>query len=97
MVEFASNVKGLALNLENENVTLVIFGSNTPIKKGNIVKHIGSIVDGHVKKALLGCVVDGVRVPIDGKGALSVIERRHVEFKAPRIITHKVVHKPMQT
>jgi F0F1-type ATP synthase alpha subunit len=72
MVEFASNVKGLALNFKNKNVTIVIFGSDIAIKKGNIVKHIESIMDGHVGKALLGCVVDGLRVPIDGKGVLSV-------------------------
>jgi F-type H+-transporting ATPase subunit alpha len=71
MVEFVSSVKGMALNLENENVKIVIFGSDTAIKEGDIVKRIGSIVDVLVGKALLGCVVDALRVPIDGKGVLS--------------------------
>jgi len=97
MVEFASNVKGMALNLENENVGIVIFGSDTAIKEGDIVKRIGSIVDVLVGKALLGRVVDALGVPIDGKGALSVAERRRVEVKAPRIIARKSVHEPMQT
>jgi len=70
MVEFASGVKGMALNLKNENVGIVIFGGGTAIK-GDIVKHPRSIVDDHVGKALLGCVFDVLKVPIDGKGALS--------------------------
>jgi len=78
MVEFASGVKGMALNLENENVGIVIFGSDTAIKEGDIVKRTGSIVDVPVGKALLGRVVDALGVPIDGKGVLSAIERRHV-------------------
>jgi len=71
MVEFVSSVKGMALNLENENVKIVIFGSDTAIKEGDIIKRIGSIVDVLVGKALLGCVVDALGVPIDGKGVLS--------------------------
>jgi len=71
MVEFASFVKGMALNLKNENVGIVIFGGDTAIKEGDIVKHPRSIVDVHVGKALLGHVVDVLKVPIDGKGALS--------------------------
>jgi F-type H+-transporting ATPase subunit alpha len=82
--------------LENENVRIVIFGSDTTIKKKDIVKHTGSIMDGHVGKALLSRVVDALGVPIDGKRALSVVERRRVEVKAPGIIARKVVHKPMQ-
>jgi F-type H+-transporting ATPase subunit alpha len=85
MVEFASGVKGMALNLENENVGIVIFGSDTAIKEGDIVKRTGSIVDVPVGKALLGRVVDALGVPIDGKGALSAAERRRVEVKAPAI------------
>jgi F-type H+-transporting ATPase subunit alpha len=83
--------------LENENVRIVIFGSDTTIKKEDIVKHIGSIMDGHVGKALLSRVVDALGVPIDGKGALSVVEQRRMEVKALGIIARKVVHKPMQT
>ncbi len=86
MVEFASGVKGMALNLENENVGIVIFGSDTAIKEGDIVKRTGFIVDVHVGKALLGRVVDALGVPIDGKGALSAAEQRRVEVKAPGII-----------
>nr|AHG59094.1 ATP synthase subunit 1 [Dicranum scoparium] len=97
MVEFASGVKGMALNLENENVGIVIFGSDTAIKEGDIVKRTGSIVDVPVGKALLGRVVDALGVPIDGKGALSAAERRRVEVKAPGIIARKSVHEPMQT
>ncbi len=96
MVEFASGAKGMALNLENENVRIIIFGSDTAIKEGDIVKRIGSIVDVHVGKALLGHVVY-VRVPIDGKGALSVVEWKHVEVKALGIIAHNFLHRPMQT
>ncbi|CAM6126947.1 unnamed protein product [Calypogeia fissa] len=76
MVEFASGVKGMALNLENENVGIVIFGSDTAIKEGDIVKRTRSIVDVPVGKAMLGRVVDALGVPIDGKGALSAVERR---------------------
>nr|QIA60680.1 ATP synthase F1 subunit alpha [Lepidozia trichodes] len=97
MVEFASGVKGMALNLENENVGIVIFGSDTAIKEGDIVKRTGSIVDVPVGKAMLGRVVDALGVPIDGKGALSAVERRRVEVKAPGIIARKSVHEPMQT
>nr|WRW54000.1 ATP synthase subunit 1 [Pohlia nutans] len=97
MVEFASSVKGMALNLENENVGIVIFGSDTAIKEGDIVKRTGSIVDVPVGKALLGRVVDALGVPIDGKGALSAAERKRVEVKAPGIIARKSVHEPMQT
>jgi len=72
MVEFASGVKGMALNLENENVGIVIFGSDITIKDGDIVKRTGSIVDVLVGKALLGRMVDALGVPIDGKGVLSI-------------------------
>lgn len=100
MVEFASGVKGIALNPENENVGIVVFGSDTAIKEGDLVKRTGSIVDVPVGKALLGRVVDALGVPIDGKGALQVdrgAERRRVEAKAPGIIERKSVHEPPQT
>nr|BDC46270.1 ATPase subunit 1 [Dioon spinulosum] len=97
MVEFASGVKGIALNPENENVGIVVFGSDTAIKEGDLVKRTGSIVDVPVGKAMLGRVVDALGVPIDGKGALSDHERRRVEVKAPGIIERKSVHEPMQT
>lgn len=97
MVEFASGVKGMALNPENENVGIVIFGSDTAIKEGDMVKRTGSIVDVPVGKAMLGRVVDALGVPIDGKGALGAVERKRVEVKAPGIIARKSVHEPMQT
>ncbi|KAB2634134.1 ATP1 [Pyrus ussuriensis x Pyrus communis] len=97
MVEFAGGVKGIALNLENENVGIVVFGSDTAIKEGDLVKRTGSIVDVPAGKAMLGRVVDGLGVPIDGRGALSDHERRRVEVKAPGIIERKSVHEPMQT
>jgi len=97
MVEFANGVKGIALNLENENVGIVVFGSDTAIKEGDLVKRTGSIVDVPAGRALLGRVVDGLGVPIDVKGALSDHERRRVEVKAPGIIERKSVHEPMQT
>nr|ULQ69679.1 ATP synthase F0 subunit 1 [Juncus grisebachii] len=97
MVEFASGVKGIALNLENENVGIVVFGSDTAIKEGDLVKRTGSIVDVPAGRAMLGRVVDALGVPIDGKGALGEHERRRVEVKAPGIIERKSVHEPMQT
>jgi F-type H+-transporting ATPase subunit alpha len=74
MVEFASGVKGIALNLENENVGIVVFGSDTAIKEGDLVKRTGSIVDVPAGKAMLGRVVDALGVPIDGRGALITSE-----------------------
>nr|GEY57126.1 ATP synthase subunit 1, mitochondrial [Tanacetum cinerariifolium] len=97
MVEFASGVKGIALNLENENVGIVVFGSDTAIKEGDLVKRTGSIVDVPAGKAMLGRVVDALGITIDGRGALSDHERRRVEVKAPEIIERKSVHEPMQT
>uniref|UniRef100_A0A7N2MV06 ATP synthase subunit alpha, mitochondrial n=1 Tax=Quercus lobata TaxID=97700 RepID=A0A7N2MV06_QUELO len=95
MGEFASDVKGIALNLENENVGIVVFGSDIVIKEGDLVKRIGSIVDVLAGKAMLGRVVEALGVPIDGREALSDHERRHVEVKAPRIIECKSIHEPM--
>ncbi|KAL8535296.1 hypothetical protein ACS0TY_011068 [Phlomoides rotata] len=86
MVGFSSGVKGIALNLENENVGIIVFGSDTAIKGGDLIKRTGSIVDVPGGKAMLGCVVNALGVPIDGRGALNAYERRHVEVKAPGII-----------
>ncbi|XP_061345027.1 ATP synthase subunit alpha, mitochondrial-like [Gastrolobium bilobum] len=97
MVEFASGVKGITLNLENENIGIVVFGSDTAIKEGDLVKRTGSIVDVPAGNAMLGRVVDALGVPIDGRGALSDHERRRVKVKAPGIIERKFVHEPMQT
>ncbi|KAF7150793.1 hypothetical protein RHSIM_Rhsim02G0069000 [Rhododendron simsii] len=97
MVEFASGVKGIALNLENENVGFVVFGSDTVIKEGDLVMHTGSIVDVPAAKAMLGRVVNGLGVPIDGRGSLGDHKLICVKVKAPRIIECKSVHEPMQT
>jgi F-type H+-transporting ATPase subunit alpha len=83
MVEFSCGVKGIALNLKNENVGIVVFGSDTAIKEGDLVKRIGSNVDVPAGKATLGRVVDALGVPIDGRGALSDHEQRHAEEKSP--------------
>lgn len=87
------------MNLENENVGIVVFGSDTAIKEGDLVKRTGSIVDVPAGKAMLGRVVDALGVPIDWRGEISDHERRRVEVKAPGIIIieRKSVHEPMQT
>ncbi|MEM7071484.1 MAG: F0F1 ATP synthase subunit alpha [Pseudomonadota bacterium] len=97
MVEFAGNVKGMALNLEDDNVGVVIFGSDREIKEGDVVKRTGAIVDVPVGKGLLGRVVDGLGNPIDGKGPIESTERRLAEVKAPGIIPRRSVHEPVQT
>jgi F-type H+-transporting ATPase subunit alpha len=98
MVEFPGAVKGMALNLETDNVGVVIFGSDTGIKEGDTVKRTGAIVDTPVGKGLLGRVVDALGNPIDGKGDLAnVAERRRVDVKAPGIIPRRSVSEPMQT
>ena len=98
MVEFEDGSKGMALNLENENVGVVIFGDDRKITEGSTVKRTGAIVDAPVGKELLGRVLDGLGNPIDGKGNLSdKIERKRVEVKAPGIIPRKSVSEPMQT
>jgi F-type H+-transporting ATPase subunit alpha len=97
MVEFPNGVRGMALNLEIDNVGVVIFGNDRDIKEGDIVKRTGSIVDVPVGKGLLGRVVDGLGNPIDGKGPIQFTERRRVDVKAPGIIPRKSVTEPMQT
>ena len=97
LVEFASGVKGMALNLENDNVGVVLFGSDTLINEGDLVKRSGSIVDVGVGRGTLGRVVDGLGNPIDGKGPLTDVTRSRVEVKAPGIIVRKSVHEPVQT
>jgi F-type H+/Na+-transporting ATPase subunit alpha len=98
MVEFDDGSKGMALNLESDNVGVVIFGDDRKIKEGSTVKRTGSIVDAPVGKELLGRVVDGLGNPIDGKGNLSEkIKRQRVEVKAPGIIPRQSVSEPMQT
>ncbi|HYZ32246.1 MAG TPA: F0F1 ATP synthase subunit alpha [Crenalkalicoccus sp.] len=98
MVEFPSaGLRGMALNLETDNVGIVIFGDDTGVKEGDTVQRTGSIVDVPVGKGLLGRVVDALGNPIDGKGPIPADERRRVEVKAPGIIPRKSVHEPVQT
>jgi proton translocating ATP synthase F1 alpha subunit len=97
LVEFANGVKGMALNLENDNVGVVLFGSDTLVNEGDLVKRSGSIVDVGVGRGTLGRVVDGLGNPIDGKGPLTDVTRTRVEVKAPGIIVRKSVHEPVQT
>ena len=97
MVEFPGGIKGMALNLESDNVGVVIFGEDRTIREGDTVKRTGAIVDVPVGKGLLGRVVDGLGNPIDGKGPIQSTERRLVEVKAPGIIPRKSVNEPMQT
>ena len=97
MVEFENGVRGMALNLESDNVGIVIFGSDRDIKEGQTVKRTRAIVDVPVGKELLGRVVDALGNPIDGKGPVKSKERRRVDVKAPGIIPRKSVHEPMAT
>lgn len=97
MVEFDGGIKGMALNLEADNVGVVIFGSDSTIREGSTAKRTGTIVDVPIGKGLLGRVVDALGNPIDGKGPIEGAERRRVEMKAPGIIPRKSVHEPVQT
>jgi F-type H+-transporting ATPase subunit alpha len=97
MVEFENGVRGMALNLEIDNVGIVIFGNDREIKEGQTVKRTRSIVDVPVGKELLGRVVDALGNPIDGKGPIKSKERKRVDVKAPGIIPRKSVHEPMAT
>ncbi|HEX2654463.1 MAG TPA: F0F1 ATP synthase subunit alpha [Xanthobacteraceae bacterium] len=97
MVEFENGVRGMALNLETDNVGIVIFGNDREIREGQTVKRTRAIVDVPVGKALLGRVVDPLGNPIDGKGPIAAKERRRVDVKAPGIIPRRSVHEPMAT
>jgi F-type H+-transporting ATPase subunit alpha len=97
MVEFPGGIKGMALNLEEDNVGVVIFGDDHTIREGDTVKRTGKIVDVPIGKELLGRVVDALGNPIDGKGPINASERNLIEVKAPGIIPRKSVHEPMQT
>ncbi|MDC0196618.1 F0F1 ATP synthase subunit alpha [Gammaproteobacteria bacterium] len=97
MVEFPGGIRGMTLNLEEDNVGVVIFGDDRTIKEGDTVKRTGDIVDVPIGKGLLGRVVDALGNPIDGKGEIASSERGLIEVKAPGIIPRKSVHEPMQT
>ena len=98
MVEFDSGLRGMALNLENDNVGVVVFGNDRAIKEGDTVKRTGAIIDMGVGEGLLGRVVDGLGDPIDGKGPISgEVTRQRIEVKAPGIIARQSVHEPMES
>ena len=97
MVEFNNGIRGMALNLEVDNVGIVLFGNDRDIKEGDTVKRTGAIVDVPVGKGLLGRVVDALGNPIDGKGPIVADKRARVDVKAPGIIPRKSVHEPMAT
>jgi F-type H+/Na+-transporting ATPase subunit alpha len=97
MVEFENGVRGMALNLESDNVGIVIFGNDREIKEGQTVKRTRAIVDVPIGKGLLGRVVDALGNPIDGKGPIKAERRARVDVKAPGIIPRKSVHEPMAT
>ncbi len=97
MVEFPNGVRGMALNLESDNVGVVIFGEDSGIGEGDTVKRTSAIVDVPVGRGLLGRVVDALGEPIDGKGPLVDVQRTRVEVKAPGIVPRRSVHEPVQT
>jgi len=97
LVEFPGGIRGMALNLESDNVGVVIFGSDRDIKEGDTVKRTGAIVDVPIGRGLLGRVVDALGNPIDGKGPIEFETRARVDVKAPGIIPRKSVHEPMST
>ena len=97
MVEFENGVRGMALNLETDNVGIVIFGNDREIKEGQTVKRTRAIVDVPIGKGLLGRVVDALGNPIDGKGPIETKHRRRIEVKAPGIILRQPVKEPLQT
>ncbi|MFW6077507.1 MAG: F0F1 ATP synthase subunit alpha, partial [Hyphomicrobiales bacterium] len=97
MVEFPNGVRGMALNLEVDNVGVVIFGTDREIKEGDVVKRTGAIVEVPVGKALLGRVVDPLGNPLDGKGPIESDEIQRVDVKAPGIIPRTSVNQPMST
>src|SRR5487761_1260254 len=97
MVEFPGGIRGMALNLESDNVGVVVFGEDRTIREGDIVKRTGAIVDVPVGRGLLGRVVDPLGEPIDGKGPLTDVTRTRVEVKAPGIVPRRSVREPVQT
>src|SRR5262249_59712551 len=97
MVEFENGVRGMALNLETDNVGIVIFGNDREIKEGQTVKRTGAIVEVPVGKGLLGRVVDALRNPLPGNGPIQATERKRVDVKAPGIIPRTSEHEPIAT
>lgn len=97
MVEFSSKVRGMALNLETDNVGIVVLGNDRDIMEGDVVRRTGSIVDVPIGEEMLGRVLDPLGNAIDGAGPINTSQRKRIELKAPGIIPRKSVHEPMQT
>lgn len=97
MVEFSSGIRGMALNLETDNVGIVVLGNDRDIQEGDVVQRTGAIVDVPIGEEMLGRVFDALGNPIDGLGPVKATERKRVEIKAPGIIPRESVHEPMQT
>lgn len=97
LVEFSSGVRGMALNLETDNVGIVVLGNDREIQEGDVVRRTGTIVDIPTGEEMLGRVLDPLGNPIDGHGPIKSENRKRVEVKAPGIILRKSVHEPMQT
>ena len=97
LLEFSGGVRGMALNLEEDNVGAVILGSDREIGEGDIVKPTGTVVDVPVGEAMIGRVVDALGQPIDGKGAIETTEYRPIEYPAPGVLQRKPVTEPLQT
>jgi proton translocating ATP synthase F1 alpha subunit len=97
MVEFASGVRGMSLNLETDNVGIVVLGNDREIQEGDVVRRTGAIVDVPIGEEMLGRVFDALGNPIDGMGSVKCDQRNRVEIKAPGIIPRQSVHEPMQT
>ncbi|HUT78595.1 MAG TPA: F0F1 ATP synthase subunit alpha [Polyangia bacterium] len=97
LLEFPHNVMGMVLNLEEDNVGVVLFGEDSELREGDLVKRTGRIADAPVGKSLLGRVVDSLGQPLDGKGPIPGDERRRIELKAPGIVQRQPVHEPLQT
>jgi len=97
LLEFADGTIGMVLNLEEQNVGAAILGETTHLREGDTVRRTGRIVEVPVGEALIGRVVNGIGLPIDGAGPLHIEESRQVELKAPGIVTRKSVHEPLQT
>jgi len=97
MVEFSSGIRGMALNLETDNVGIVVLGNDRDIQEGDVVRRTGAIVDVPIGDDMLGRVFDALGNVIDGLGPVKTSDRKRVEIKAPGIIPRKSVHEPMQT
>jgi F-type H+-transporting ATPase subunit alpha len=97
LVEFSSGVRGMALNLETDNVGIVVLGNDREIQEGDVVRRTGTIVDVPIGEEMVGRVLDSLGLPIDGKGPIATTKRQHVEVRAPGIIPRQSVNEPMQT